>query len=437
MRFFSGDERRLKKIDRPPSRPVRCKSHDSIDFGTDERQHATQNSLKQWIGNRRHTAFCIIPARRRKLLILLLTSLFISASILRSLFSNLDASYNDATAATTLSFRSLGLMKILARRNASKNSRTRGLLQALNQFPDDILTVHRGPTTVAPNATGCIVTAYFRVKSKYADETYERDWMGNMLSLEDCMVIFCEEHMVESMLQARAHRPTIVLSIPLDHLPMAQYIGAHHDTSIAFWQHQLEMDPEQKLHKSYQLFWIWLSKTWFVVIASLWQERLFKTDTLQTFMWADIGSFRNGDFAGKRLLWYPQSLLRPNDARTVVWMAHHTPNPPQDPFWNQKLKQSEKHHFYHSGSHGIASTVEAWVNYYIHFVDIFDQYASRGLFAGEDQCVLQTTCLMYPETCAYLPFNKVKDNHYFGLRHALHFGNQNAMFDLWHPPAVY
>ena len=44
-----------------------------------------------------------------------------------------------------------------------------------------------GSQTIHCKAT--IVTAYFKMKSKHSLQEYE-DWMSNMLSLHDCMVIF-------------------------------------------------------------------------------------------------------------------------------------------------------------------------------------------------------------------------------------------------------
>jgi hypothetical protein len=123
-------------------------------------------------------------------------------------------------------------------------------------------------------------------------------------------------------------------------------------------------------------------------------------------------------------------------------MAHRTPKPPADPYWNRKLLKKEKKHFYHSGSQGIAKSATAWVNFHTQFVNTLDEYATKGLFIGEDQCVLQTTCLLHPKSCAYVPCNQVYDNRYFGLRHAIRYGNYNRSINnhtnqpilLWRPP---
>jgi hypothetical protein len=56
--------------------------------------------------------------------------------------------------------------------------------------------------TTLHNVSSCIVTAYFRMRSKHASSNCD-NWMQNILSLQDCMVIFCEADMVETILRYR------------------------------------------------------------------------------------------------------------------------------------------------------------------------------------------------------------------------------------------
>lgn len=306
------------------------------------------------------------------------------------------------------------------------------------------LTPHQGSTKSSPeNAASCIVTGYFRVKSKHAANTYDT-WMKNMLSMRDCMVIFCDADIVETILAYRGNNTlTSVIAVELKDLPISTYYypTATETSATVFWEHQLKIDPEKRIHKGYEVFWIWLSKSWFVTTAALLQDQLFGSLTgIEIWMWADIGSFRDGMYRNTRLV---QNTNIFPDAATVLWMAHRTPNPPADAFWNKKLDGAEKRHFYQSGSHAVAASVAAWTTFHTQFVDTLDQYAAKGLFVGEDQCVIQSTCLLHPESCAYVPFDQVPDNKYFGLRHVLHFGpnggksnkRQNP-FQLWRPPTT-
>jgi hypothetical protein len=278
-----------------------------------------------------------------------------------------------------------------------------------------------------------MVIAYFRVKSKYTPEKYD-GWMENIFSLQDCMVVFTQPDMVETVYRLRAHaadRTVIVVQPSPSDLPVSQLYQQSHPS---FWEDQLTMDKEAKRHRSYELFWIWLSKSWWVTQAI--DKNFFRSDF---FMYSDIGCFRSAAWNGKRLIQHANIV----PANTVMWMAHHAPNPPANRLWNDKFR--EKEHFYHSGSQG-AGTAEAWRRYHQVFAETMDGFASSGLFIGEDQCILQSACLgsydlapisnnssaVSTAVCTYAPFDQVPDNHYFGLRHVLHHGGNNYHF--WKPP---
>jgi hypothetical protein len=279
-----------------------------------------------------------------------------------------------------------------------------------------------------------MVIAYFRVESKYKPEKYET-WMTNIFSLQDCMVVFTQPDMVETVRRLRAHaadRTVIVVQPSPTDLPVSRL---YRDTHTHFWEDQLLMDKEAKRHRSFALFWIWLSKSWWVTQAV--QRNFFRSDF---YMYSDIGCFRSAAWNDKTLLQHTS--IVPTD--TVMWMAHHQPNPPATRLWNDKFQ--EKPHFYHSGSQG-AGTAEAWQRFHAVFAETMDQFASHGLFIGEDQCILQSACLgsydsaavapMIGSTvgtgvCTYAPFDQVPDNHYFGLRYVLHHGGENYQF--WKPP---
>lgn len=279
-----------------------------------------------------------------------------------------------------------------------------------------------------------IVTGYFRVRSKFAAENYIT-WMSEMLSLQDAMVIFTDREMVETIKKFRQHATnrTVIVEMKLTDLPISQLMRGEGEekSSNIFWQRQLEIDKERRLHKSFELFWVWLSKSW--EVAQAVEHNWFQSDF---FMYSDIGCFRSKGYGNKFLIPHGagNSALGENiikivpDHDTVLWMAHHKPNAPPHYLWNDKFTQ--KQHYYHSGSQG-AGYKEAWQQYHAKFAEVIDEFVAAGMFIGEDQCVLQATCQKYPHLCAYVPFDQVKDNHYFGLRHVLHYGGN---YNLWRPP---
>ena len=115
---------------------------------------------------------------------------------------------------------------------------------------------------------------------------------------------------------------------------------------------------------------------------------------------------------------------------SLLFMAHHPPNPPPDPIWNDKQHQPE--YYFHSGSQG-AGHKDAWLKYHQKFIETMELFLERDMFIGEDQCLLQATCQRYPDWCAYLPHEQVRDNRYFGLRYALVNGGN---YTVWRMPGA-
>mmetsp|Transcript_11089 Transcript_11089/g.17005 ORF Transcript_11089/g.17005 Transcript_11089/m.17005 type:complete len:364 (-) Transcript_11089:148-1239(-) len=265
-----------------------------------------------------------------------------------------------------------------------------------------------------------VVTAYFQIRSKYQKETY-LDWMSTMLSVQDPMIIFTTVEWVESIRELRKHalNRTYFVTMELTDLPLAKNYTSN------FWQSQLDIDPEKKRHAGYEVFWIWLSKTWFVsegIRMNPFQSKLF--------MWSDIGCYRGGaakTYAGKTIIKHPNVV--PKDR--VLFLSHkHLPIPPKTLWWNKKLK--EKEYFYHSGSQMLGYSF-VFVKYHTSFLKTLNGFLEKKMFIGDDQPVFQCTCLQNPDLCAYITRDQVKDNHYFGLRYAIHYGGE---YKYWYPPHI-
>jgi hypothetical protein len=269
-------------------------------------------------------------------------------------------------------------------------------------------------------SANAVVSAYYRLPSKHPYSKYDR-WMRNFLSTQDPLVVFTQSNMVDRIKQLRKHAAnrTVIVECELDQLPV-RLLGDD------FWRHQLRIDPEASSHKSYQLFWVWLSKTWWTVQAV--HLNFFSSDF---FLYSDIGSFRTDTFNDKVVIRYPDVV--PDG--TILWMAHHPPKPPPTRIWTSKRIRG---HFFHSGSLG-AGKAESWLEFHPRFAATIDSFVSEGRFVGEDQFVLQSTCLLNPSLCAYVPSAQVNDNHYFGLRYVLHNGPNSAVntienrYGLWRP----
>jgi hypothetical protein len=236
--------------------------------------------------------------------------------------------------------------------------------------------------------------------------------MGNMLSLQDPMVIFTQPSLVENVANLRQHATnrTRIVPLPIEDLPMAAMYPA------SFWQEQLERDPEKNIHRSYQLFWIWLSKTWFVSQAI--EMNVFDSEV---YVWSDIGCFRNTRYNSKTMVMHLENIPQ----NEVIQMAHRKPNPPKTELFNDKFKF--KSNFYHSGSQ-FAGYNTTLLKFHQLFLETIDQFVQHNMTIVEDQAVLQSTCLSHPSICAYVHRSTVDDNAYFGLRYVLH---HEGDFQFW------
>jgi hypothetical protein len=201
----------------------------------------------------------------------------------------------------------------------------------------------------------------------------------------------------------------------LDNVPLAKQYSSE------FWQEQVQLNPESQRHRGYQIFLIWLSKSWFVseAINGNWFGS-------SIYMWSDIGCYRNRKFRRHKIVRHTELVPR----HSILQMAHHKPNPPSDVLWNDKL--GDRQNFYHSGSQAIGYN-DTWREFHSEFTKTLQDYTSHQKFVGEDQIIMQSTCIRNPNLCAYIPYDQVNDNHYFGLRYALHFGGN---YTLWRPPGA-
>ena len=255
-----------------------------------------------------------------------------------------------------------------------------------------------------------VVTAYYKIPSKHSPERYS-EWMANMLSLQDPMVIFTQPDLVDELSKFRYHAKnrTAIVPLSLGDLPIVSAF------STTFWEEQLGRDPEKGKHRSYKLFWIWLSKTWFVSEAI--KLDLFRSEV---FVWSDIGCFRNTNyFNGKTMVMHPERIPRGE----VVQMAFRKPIPPNTSLFDDKFNHRSS--FYHSGTHfaGYKDTIQS---FHERFVETIDAFVANDMFLGDDQTVLQSTCLRYQYLCAYVHRSSVNDNSYFGLRYFLHHTNNSS-----------
>jgi len=251
-----------------------------------------------------------------------------------------------------------------------------------------------------------VVTAYFEIDSKHSLSEYDA-WIQNMLSLTDPMIIFTEEQFVDKFLLLRSHaaNQTKIVTTRLENLKIARMY------TLDMWSQQLAMDPEIRIHKTFKLFWVWLNKLSFMAEAV--QDNPFSSDI---FVWCDIGSFRDKEY-------FSQRLVHNTDVISEDKMLLMAVKPPHDILAHGGIVLKydgvfENSDWYTAGAllAGYKNTVLAME---LQFLKTLQIYRENGLFIGEDQTLLQFTCVC-SNLCEFVTPYHVPGKRWFGLQYALH-----------------
>ena len=268
-----------------------------------------------------------------------------------------------------------------------------------------------------------IVAAFFPLKSKHSLERYSQ-WFTNFLSLQDPMVIFTTPDMVAKFKKLRQSATDKTFFVPMQ-LKDTRVVKEHDQE---FWENQLEIDSEKQIHKSYELFQVWLSKSWFVTEAI--KINPFQSDV---FVWSDIGCFRNRRYSDKLLTAHPEVV--PEGAMLLMaskWLDEK----PDMGLWINKEQLTHKAgrpygwNVYIAGAQ-MAGRTDAWRRFDKAFHETLAGYATRGIFMGDDQAVTQSVCAQHHRLCHVVHPKSVKGNPWFGLQDVLSKGGER---DIFHPP---
>jgi hypothetical protein len=226
-----------------------------------------------------------------------------------------------------------------------------------------------------------IVTAYYCIQSKHTAIMYDT-WMCNLLSLRDPMVIFTSADQVEKITKLRTPYldDTLIIIKELSDTNVAK------GWDRAFWEGQLAMDPEKARHKSYELYWVWLSKTWFLKHAS--ELNPFASDF---FAWVDIGYLRQPSFNHTIMLKRLPSVLRRDQ---ILLLSIHNS----------------------CGGGFIGGHVEGIARWEVLF-NAQLAAKSKHSFIGKDQPLMLQTCYQQPNLCLLLP--SLSYNGWFDMAHHL------------------
>ena len=137
-----------------------------------------------------------------------------------------------------------------------------------------------------------IVTAYFEFPSKHTHAEYT-EWMQNMLSLQDPMVIFTTLDKQAMIYRMRKHalNQTLVVVTQLEDTEVVRSYG------MEFWTSQHNQDPWHAIHPDPRIYVVWNEK-----ISFVHKSIALNPFASSHFIWMDIGFLRHNLYNSRRLI---------------------------------------------------------------------------------------------------------------------------------------
>ena len=277
-----------------------------------------------------------------------------------------------------------------------------------------------------------VVSAYFRVPSKYLQEQYLY-WIKNFLEHIPChLVFFTDPDLVPLFTAWRGiyNDRTVFIPFNLDDAEAYKKYGR------AFWEAQLEKDGEfdyrelfkkkinnphlyasweaelakyneieraklltTKMHNP-RLYVIWYEKKEFVLKAIA-----LNAFHHEKFMWCDAGGFRITS-------WLNQLKNFPNSAKISDSKFFFLNI---DPFTESELHNpfSDFSKVSRIGGGYLAGTASTWQQFSQKFDNMLNRYTEKGLFVGKDQNIMASIYIEDPESFDLIPTDKNCEDFWF------------------------
>jgi hypothetical protein len=240
------------------------------------------------------------------------------------------------------------------------------------------------------------VTSYFKIESKHSHQEYML-WLNNLFSMKMCLVIFTDNQEVIDNAKISTSNPLVIET----NLKKEVYTYFNNFTN-EFWNSQFQMDPEQNIHQSYELYWIWNLKPIFL------DKVLTKTGFKSEFLfWIDAGLMRDSTYNGRDI-----TLINPRINHNQVYFG--LVNSWQESFpttipWCDGPSFTNTNRLMGGifGCH--KSMVKQWLHTY---TEVINQYIKCDRFIGKDQSMMNTVCLRFDKLCHFIETPEINENWY-------------------------
>lgn len=225
-----------------------------------------------------------------------------------------------------------------------------------------------------------IVTGYFQLKfSKAPDEKY-KEWMKNMLSIHNPMVIFCDEESEPIIREMRADKKefTVIIVTKFDEFYSYRYINHFYEN--------YRVDLERSVGHNPFLYMIWSEKTNFLRRAI--ELNPFRSDY---FLWVDIGCFRKTNT--EYLNWpNPEKIAKLDKSKVMLLsVVPFTP----DELSTESLSNLPPFQFVNRiGATMFGGGKEALLKWHKLYYDMLEFFIMTNRFIGKDQSIMNCVYLL-------------------------------------------
>jgi hypothetical protein len=252
---------------------------------------------------------------------------------------------------------------------------------------DDMKIIASEINPPSPENRCTIVTCYYRSPAKHTNTQYD-EWMENFLTtVENEMVIFCDEESFNKVMILRKDFEDItqVYIMPLNET----YCGNENYQKL--WKKDWERDIERGIHNP-NLYMIWNEKAMFVY--RVMQINPFNTEF---FCWCDIGCFRNKEDLILFKNGWPRTEFLKTAQKDKMYFLNITPFEEGDfkKYPNGLTRSFEQ--VTRIGATIFLGHYNIFETYVEKFYKYMNDYISKDYFAGKDQNIIATLYVMHPE----------------------------------------
>ena len=221
--------------------------------------------------------------------------------------------------------------------------------------------------------TNLIVTAYFKIPSKKDDSVY-REWIPNMLNIQNDMFIFCDYVSYDFINSIRKEVPffTKIIVIKFKDFYTFRYFN--------IFKTHTKMDPETKIGHNEWLYMVWNEKSNFL------KKAIESENGYTHYLWVDMGCFRTPKKFGRWPIGVPDRILLLE----------------VESFYEWELNAVELPNFQHTNRIGgtiFGGSKENVLIWWECYYQMLEHFIKINRFIGKDQSIMNCVYLQNKELC--------------------------------------